>query len=468
MKNYNRLIILSFTACMAISSCQNKDDMIFDYDASAPVISKAVVDVDAVRYGESVEYTVAAKDANALSHLRIEMTVNGETVYSKTVAADRRQEMEVSESIGIPFGSNCLDCTASLEVVAMNSNAKVTGQVVEISVARPDFQKIYLVADGVETELVNAEDPLNPYLFKGSVDIANGTEAFLFSEPGQKGYAWGFDEGTNTCSLDSKEPVKLEDSLSEDGKVHEVTFDALTFEILPLKREMSVNDVAFMKYRRNPSDEGFVNNALCAKNVALAEGEEVRLSLIDLESVKFDPDYFTEADGKLIYNGKTGTVNLYMNTLFGFVFVESDENPIQTGLSYPDILLCNGWGIGRPELWSYQPDWNFNNALILRKIAESDDETVYSQTAVVSKWANFKFYSSRDWGGEFPCPEIVFDTADFVAHEESGKPGNYNIYTALEDDTEWKSAVIKIVFRISKAGSSYKMQSEILATSNQD
>lgn len=468
MRNYNKLIIVSLMAGMAISSCQNKEDIIFDYEASAPVISRAAVDVDAARYGEAVEYTVVAKDAEALSHLRIEMMVNGETVYSKTVSADRRREMEVSESVSIPFGANCPDGKASLEVTAINCNAKVAEETIEISVVRPYFQKIYLVADGVETELLNAEDPLNPYLFKGSVDIANGTEALLFSETGRKGYAWGFDEGTNTCSLDSKEPVKLEDSLSEDGRVHEVTFDALTFEILPLKREMSVNDVAFMKYRRHPSDEGFVNNTLCAKNVALEEGAEVRLSLIDLDDVTFDPDYFKISDGRLYYNGKSGNVNLYLNTLYGFVFVESDENPIWTGLQYPDVLVCNGWGLGRPELWNYQPDWNFDNALILRKIAESEEETVYSQTAVVSKWANFKFYSSRDWGGEFSCQEIEFDTSDFVAHEESGKPGNYNIYTALEDGTEWKSAVIKIVFKVSKAGNSYKMQSEVLATSDQD
>ncbi|MFR6636438.1 MAG: hypothetical protein ACLURQ_04400 [Bacteroides thetaiotaomicron] len=48
-----------------------------------------------------------------------------------------------------------------------------------------------------------------------------------------------------------------------------------------------------------------------------------------------------------------------------------------TNVSYPEVLFVNGWGIGRPELWNYNPDWDFNNAVIFRKVSEDATRTVY-------------------------------------------------------------------------------------------
>ena len=137
-----------------------------------------------------------------------------------------------------------------------------------------------------------------------------------------------------------------------------VVFDAFSFEISPLKKEMTVNDVVFMLYKKNASDNDFVSNTLRAQNVSLTNGEEVRTELIDLEALKFDPDFFKLDGDKLIYTGQTGNVTLYMNTMYNFVFVESVENPLTTNVSYPEVLFVNGWGIGRPELWNYNPDWD--------------------------------------------------------------------------------------------------------------
>ena len=69
--------------------------------------------------------------------------------------------------------------------------------------------------------------------------------------------------------------------------MREVVFDAFSFEISPLKKEMTVNDVVFMLYKKNASDNDFVNNTLRAQNVSLTNGEEVRTELIDLNVLKF-------------------------------------------------------------------------------------------------------------------------------------------------------------------------------------
>lgn len=79
------------------------------------------------------------------------------------------------------------------------------------------------------------------------------------------------------------------------------------------------------------------------------------------------------------------------------------------------------------------------------KVSEDATQTVYSQTVIVSKWVQFKFYNQKDWGGEFSCPNITFEDDNFKAVEESGKPGNYNISPSLGDDTSYKSAVAKII-----------------------
>ncbi|MFR6636437.1 MAG: hypothetical protein ACLURQ_04395 [Bacteroides thetaiotaomicron] len=60
----------------------------------------------------------------------------------------------------------------------------------------------------------------------------------------------------------------------------------------------------------------FVSNTLRAQNVSLTNGEEVRTELIDLEALKFDPDFFKLDGDKLIYIGQTGNVTLYMNTMY--------------------------------------------------------------------------------------------------------------------------------------------------------
>jgi hypothetical protein len=66
---------------------------------------------------------------------------------------------------------------------------------------------------------------------------------------------------------------------------------------------MTVNDVVFMLYKKNASDNDFVSNTLRAQNVSLTNGEEVRTELIDLEALKFDPDFFKLDGDKLIYTG---------------------------------------------------------------------------------------------------------------------------------------------------------------------
>lgn len=469
--NLYKLVSFYLFVVLLVVSCQNQDEMFFNPSAEAPVIGKLSLNQEQMQYGESVRLNVEVTDADALSHVEIRLIANQAILYSKTLPGNNQKTLRVEEEIEVPFGRLCGEQLASLEVVAINKNVKTAEQSYEISLNRPDFPQLYLVVSETGDEIVlrrDESDPLTPYLYKATVDLPNNTNVFIYSQPGKKGIVWGFDASTNTCELASLRPVSLCDSQSMEEKVKEVAFDAFSFEISPLKKEMTINDVVFMLYKKNASDNDFVNNTLRAQNVILTNGEEVRTELIDLAALKFDPDFFKLEGDKLIYTGATGNVTLYMNTMYNFVFVESTDNPLTTSVSYPEVLFVNGWGIGRPELWNYNPDWDFNNVVILRKVSEDASQTTYSQTVIVSKWVQFKFYNQKDWGGEFSCPNIIFEDDNFKVVEEDGKPGNYNISPSLGDDTSYKSAVAKITFIVPKSGNTTRFQSTILIESDLD
>lgn len=470
MNVYKLVSFYLFIGLLAIS-CQKQDEMFFDPSVEAPVIGKLSLSHEQLKYGRSVKLNMEVTDADALSHVEIRLIANQAVLYSKTLAGNNQKTLKVEEEIEVPFGRLCGGQLASLEVVATNKNVKTAQQSYGILLERPEFSQLYLVVEETGEEIVLQRDessPLTSYLYKATVDLPNHTNVFIYSQPEKKGLVWGFDAATNTCELASLRPVSLCDSQSTEEKVKEVIFDAFSFEIAPLKKEMTVNDVVFMLYKKNASDKDFVSNTLRAQNVSLTNGEEVRTELIDLDALKFDPDFFKLEGDKLMYIGQTGNVTLYMNTLYNFVFVESTENPLVTEVSYPEMLFVNGWGIGRPELWNYNPDWDFNKAVIFRKVSEDAVQTVYSQTVIVSKWVQFKFYNQKDWGGEFSCPDITFEDDNFKAVEESGKPGNYNISPSLSDDTNYKSAVAKITFIVSKLGTATRFRSTILVESDRD
>lgn len=469
--NLYRLVSFYIFILLLTVSCQNQDEMFFDPSAKAPVIGKISLDKEKLQYGGEVTLKVEVTDADALSHVEIRLIANQAVLYSKLLPGYNQKTLNVEEEIVVPFGRLCGEQMASLEIVATNKNVKTVGQVYELPLERPVFEQLYLVVGETGAEVIlrrDNTDPLAPYLYKAAVDLPNNTNVFIYSQLGKKGMVWGFDAGTNTCELDSSRPISLCDSQSTEEKVKEVVFDAFSFEISPLKKEMTVNDVVFMLYKKDASDNDFVSNAFRAQNVALTNGEEVKTELIDLTTLKFDPDFFKLEGDKLTYIGQTGNATLYMNTLFNFVFVENAENPLTTNLSYPEVLFVNGWGIGRPELWSYNPDWDFNNAVLFRKVSEDATQTIYTQTVIISKWVQFKFYNQKDWGGEFSCPTIVFEDDNFKAVEEDGKPGNYNLSTSLGDDTSYKSAVAKITFTVPKSGNTTRFQSAILVESDQD
>ena len=268
---YKLVSFYIFIGLLAVS-CQNQDEMFFDPSAEAPVIGKLSLNQEQLQYGGSVKLNVEVTDADALSHVEIRLVANQAVLYSKTLPGNNQKTLKVEEEIEVPFGRLCGEQLASLEVVATNKNVKTAEQSYEIPLERPDFAQLYVVVGETGEEIVLQRDesnPLTPYLYKATVDLPNNTNVFIYSEPEKKGMVWGFDASTNTCELASSRPVSLCDSQSTEEKVREVVFDAFSFEISPLKKEMTVNDVVFMLYKKNASDNDFVSNTLRAQNLSL-------------------------------------------------------------------------------------------------------------------------------------------------------------------------------------------------------
>lgn len=461
--------ILAGTLVLSFAACQNLDPMWVDPDATSPEIGEIVVEGAPLVYGESVSVSAEVRDSGTpLSHAVISLTVDNSVVFTRTIPAGNSNDMLISEVISIPFQAMCRDGQAEISVEAMNKELKTSSSVKTVSLKRPDFQSIWFttsvedLSGAVELKKTAGDG----YIYSAdNLDFENGVSGYLLSSKDSDAYCWGFDEALSICRLDSETPVTLWDSENTEMKVREITFDALTFEILPLKKEMTVDGVSFLPYKKNPSDEGYVDNTLLASSLSLVQGKEVQTEMVDLDEIMFDGNYFRVEDGKLYYTGATGKVNLYLNKLYSFVFVETENEPLVTDKSYPDVLLANGWGLGRPELWYYNPNWDFGNSVVLYKESETENEYVFRGTVCFQSGANFKLYTGKDWGYEIAPLSISFEGDAFVAAEESGKPGNYNIYM---NDPQFKSCVVSVSVVRSKDGDTTVLSSEILRTSESD
>lgn len=160
----------------------------------------------------------------------------------------------------------------------------------------------------------------------------------------------------------------------------------------------------------------------------LTENGVLNFQLIDVQAVSFDPIYFSVDNDRVVYIGNTGNCKLIYNEAYQVMFIENSTNR----LGGEGDLYINGWGIGWPDLWSNNPDWNFDNAIVLTKHADNK----YHFTSAVSKWGTFKFYTDKDWGDEIDLQQMTVTTPILAVEEEDGKPGNYNIYYKPQSDTE--------------------------------
>lgn len=454
---------------LSSAACQNMEQMWVDPDATSPEIGEITVEGAPLVYGETVSVKAEVRDnGTQLSHAVVSLSVDNSIMFTKTLPAGNSHEMVISEEIGIPFQAMCTDGQAEISIEVMNKELKSSEAVKTIDLRRPDFQSIWFTTsvDDLSGAIELTKTDESGYIYAAdNLDIDNGISGYLLSSKEADAYCWGFDEALSICSLASDTPVTLHDSESSDMKIHRISFDALTFEILPLKKEMTVEGTAFLPYKKNPSDEGYVDNTFLASSISLENGQEVAIEMIDLEEIMFDSNYFTTETGKLTYTGATGKVNLYLNKLYNFVFVETEDEPLTTDKTYPDVLFANGWGLGRPELWYYNPNWDFGGSVILYKASETADEYIYRGSVCFQSGANFKLYTGKDWGYEISPLGISYEGDAFVAAEESGKPGNYNIYM---DNPLFKSCVVAITVTRSKDGNTTTLASEILRTSDSD
>ena len=454
---------------LSTAACQNMEQMWVDPDATSPEIGEITVEGAPLVYGETISIKADVRDSGTpLSHAVVSLTVDNSVMFTKTLPAGNSYEMQISEEIGIPFQAMCADGQAELSIEVMNKELKTSEAVKTIDLRRPEFQSIWFTTSVDDLsgaiELTKTDEAGYVY-YADNLDINNGMSGYLLSSMDEDAYCWGFDEALSICSLDSETPVTLYDSESSDMKIHSISFDALTFEIQPLKKEMTVEGISFLPYKKNPSDEGYVDNTFLASSISLENGQEVTTEMIDPDEILFDGNYFSTENGKLIYTGATGKVNLYLNKLYYFVFVETEYEPLATDKTYPDVLLANGWGLGKPELWYYNPNWDFGNSVVLYKTSETDNEYIYRGSVCFQSGANFKLYTGKDWGYEISPLSISYEGDAFIAAEESGKPGNYNIYM---NNPLFKSCVASICVTRSKDGNSTTLSSEILRTSDSD
>ncbi|MDR1653545.1 MAG: DUF5121 domain-containing protein [Prevotellaceae bacterium] len=419
---YKLLIISIFTGLVA---CGNKEyELITDANADSPVIGEIAVSTPVLTYGEKSEISFEVRGDTEISHARVLLKIDNALVSEKVIPVVAKT-MQIADSLFVPFKEYCLNKTLTITVEAMNKAIKTAGKELEYTIVRPNFDKLYFITtEGHTHELLpSAED----YVFEADGDFGQQISGYIYSSPNKMGYMWGFGAATNKGELASTVAFELEDSAAPT--VTKISFDAVSFAISPLKRVMSINGIELMTDANNAN--------IRTATLNLTKNETLTIVDIDTQEVMFDPIYFSQQNGEIRYTGETGNCKMIFHTDYNFIFVQNSENTI-TGNGE---IYINGWGIGLPDLWHNNPDWNFENSIVFAQRGEN----LFEMSLVASKWASFKFYTDKDWNYEIKPNQMTFDDAVFAAQEEDGKPGNYNIIYANPATTA-DEIIVKILY----------------------
>lgn len=369
---------------------------------------KMTVSCDNSAYmGSDIHFSVSLQDAVALSTLKVELLFDDSVVATSTI---RTKEYGTYEDvIGVPLYANIPDGTATVRFTAQNVGLAKTEQSVDVQVSRPNPAYLTLVCDGKEYKMEKTGD----YCYEVTDYFTQSLKSTLITPDSNITLGW------NGSAIDRYTFDEIPFYNGADG-IYTVSVNLLSLTASPFGKTVI----------KITEDEPVLVTNLCQNTVLEIDGIP-GISIWNLDwdyfavegtSIKWKPvsglyKLVADFDGKFIrvdpvYLGEDGSARYF-----------SDFNADKG----TEVLYAIGDGIGKNNI---KYSWNTGDgAWALAEIAPDVWCITLKAGKDINTGANFKFFSSRGWGGELGYGNYASIDMAGTGYVGDGTTGdNGNIY----------------------------------------
>lgn len=392
------LLMAALSGMLAVATSCNDDD----FKPGNPVVDVVAQNADAF-YGDSLPFTIKATDVEVpLSTLKAQLYY-GEEKVSETVIRTKESGKDYTGKIYVPFLKGTPDGKATLKYVLQNTSLTITEMEKTLTLARPDYPYLTLVADDKEYRMERTA--LHTY---------TATEAFpakvsayiVAPKYGDNGNELSFGWNGSEVELGAAQVIPF--SSTTIGR-YDITFNTLTFEASPFTKilfngkEMSTTETA---------DIYTLDTTLNTGDIIGVEG------ISNIAEWWIDPDYFErQSDGTLKFLPMSGKYRVTANGELNYFIVEvlaDDGNLASMQADGSGALWVIGENVGKPSLGN-AVGWTTEKALCMAPIAPRKYSlTVTAGRTIDAGTINFKFFGeAKGWGNELTSAKLT-TTSDIV------------------------------------------------------
>jgi len=430
--NKSIYLLLVLTSLCLWSACK-KDDI---KAAGNPVID-AKTEFSNALFGDSLTFTANVSDQEvALSTLKAQLYY-GEEMVSETVIRTKTNG-DYTGKIYVPYYANIPNGTATLKLVLQNIHFTLTEQVYDLSLERPDYPYLTLVA-GDETYRM---ERTGLYSYAATADFPIKVSAYIKApKVGEEGNELTFGWVDNAIKEGSTTSIPFS---NRSAGQYSITFNSLTYEAAPFIIAYAINETVMQR----------VDDSHYKLDMELTNGQELAFEGIsDFADWWIDPDYLTKtSDNTLAFAAPDGQYRITANFQYKYFVVEKLMNGELAKLQADGsgAVWIIGEGIGKPSVSTNAVGWDTGKALCMVPLGNKKYQvTVVAGTTVNADNINFKFFHEKGWNGEFNNTTLT-TTSDvvFIGDGKNGRDaGNLGI---VEGKTLENGATYKFILDLTE------------------
>ena len=388
--NKSKLFVGLAGISILLFSCQPQEEPSTESNLSLSEISVA----SELEVPGTLDFTCLVKDDNvALSTLEVSAALTDGSVLSNKSIRTAGNEVQVKESLGIPFAPNMAsgsELIVSFEAVNVNGDSQK--EIKRVALVRPQLpDALYMTIGQTVIKLAQSLEDANLYVSEdGEYDSITSAIISTSEDLSEAKFVWGATEENNLGQIcDFSEAVGIPVSYPT-YVVNRYTFNALTFRV-------GVNGVEL-----NISVNGTkleAQSGMLYASVNFEKGSEVEITGIEDIENAWNRDFFEKKDnGKFTFLRESGAYDVYYSPRYNYIWI------VKNGAVAPECLWLIGHGFTNAYVWHddfSKGGWEVEpvtRTAYAVKIADNKYQTsVYLNNQ--HEWDSFEFevYSDLDW-----------------------------------------------------------------------
>lgn len=410
--------ILSIIGVLIFNSCT---DEVTEMQQEGNPVLQIESQFSNVHFGDELPFTATVSDDISLSTLTAILYFGEEEVGRTTIRT--KENGEYSGAISVPFLKDVPDGTATLTFVLLNTTLKSTTQTFDLPITRASYPYLILVTENASYPMLPTGQP-NEYAATEafpSTDLPAYIKTPVVDNKGRE-IMFGWEAGTITEDVVENIPF-----VSPSGGTYSVTFNTKTYAATP-----------FFEILLNGQKMMMVDKENYEIDIDLSKGQELTVDGLDnIAEWWIDTDYFmTKEAGIYEFTPITGRYRITANLTLKYFRVEVLDG------SLPATLKDDGTGaiwvigdnVGKPSITERVVGWEPSRALCMAPIGNKKYQlTLVAGESISAEAINFKFFSQKNWGGEFGS-ELLTTVSDIV-FIGNGNNGRDNGNLGLVPDT---------------------------------